>query len=630
MAARGEPRRRGARADRAAELLDGRRPPRNEAEEQLARTVAALRAVPAPAMSPAARAQTRALLLGPQAATPPALGLGVPPARTGSSPAPRRVTRPDGSGARQALRSARPALIGALAASVTAVGVAVSAAHALPGELLYGVKRQVEQIQVSLAANRVDRAKVQLAVARTRMDELAAVVGPTATASGARSEHGGAGGAGGAEGQPVVTGSAVGAGEADGRTGAGELPSGGLESGGIPPDGSPPEPPAASGQPTPEAEDQPVAPSAAGASTPPGSSDTSDTSDTSRAASPRRDADGRPQEIGGREISTATTLLRDWCEDAAAGSEVLIDEVRSGNADAWRILNDFAADQSTRLNALLGAFPDSSAPEVAEARRIIREVGSVLTYTTPGDGSAAPRDGEAPRGGDRAPASSSIDPERSQPSPSTDAEGTGGQPGPGRPSTERGQEPGGALPMLPRASSTPPGPAGTPPGALDVNRDLDVDQAPGEEQRAGEEQASASSPATPSRRVGVPASPTATSDGLPVMPDVLDSLRIFEAPAEPDPSAAAAPTGPDGGAAGGEPSDEAALAPPTSSTLATPATPSATATGAPQSAEPAGAVAGIPAPPPDAPVPEAATAPAPDAPLVSSTGAAPEASTQVP
>ncbi|WP_026310781.1 DUF5667 domain-containing protein [Parafrankia elaeagni] len=627
MAARGEPRRRGARADRAAELLDSRRPPRSEAEAQLARTVAALRAVPAPAMAPAARAQARALLLDPQAAASPAPGLGAPPAHTGSAPAPRRVTRPGGPGARRALRSARPALIGALAASVTAVGVAVSAAHALPGELLYGVKRQVEQIQVNLAANRVDRAKVQLAVARTRMDELAAVVGPTVTASRTRTEHGGAGG------RPAATGSAVDAGEADGRGAAAEPPSGGPESRGIPPDGSP-EPSAASGRPAPEAEEQPTTPRAAGGSAPPGSSDPPD---TSRPASSRPDTDSRPQEIGGRQISTATTLLRDWCEDAAAGSEVLIDEVRSGNADAWRILNDFAADQSARLDALLGAFPDSSAPEVAEARRIIREVGSVLTYPTPGDGSAAPHGSEAPHDGGRAPVSSSSDPERPQPSPSTGAEGTGGQPGPGRPAAERGQEPGGALPMLPRVSSTPPGPAGTPPGALDMNRDLEVDQAPGEEQRSGGEQASSSSPATPSRGPGIPASPAATGDDLPAMPDVLDSLRIFEAPAEPGPAATAVAPGPDGGAAGGKPPDGAALAPPASSTPATPPTPSApsarataTATGAPRSAEPAGAAAGTPAAPPDAPVPGAATAPAPDAPPVSSTGAAPAASAQIP
>jgi hypothetical protein len=46
----------------------------------------------------------------------------------------------------------------------------------MPGDPLYGVKRQVEQIQVTLAGSEADQAEARLGLARTRMDELQALV----------------------------------------------------------------------------------------------------------------------------------------------------------------------------------------------------------------------------------------------------------------------------------------------------------------------------------------------------------------------------------------------------------------------------------------------------------------------
>ncbi|EFC78824.1 hypothetical protein, partial [Frankia sp. EUN1f] len=93
--------------------------------------------------------------------------------------------------------------------------------------------------------------------------------------------------------------------------------------------------------------------------------------------------------VRARDLTTAAALLHDWCIDAAAGSEVLIEEVRSGNTDAWKTLNEFNTDQSTRLDALLGVLGSSAGPDATEARRIIRDVGSVLTFTSAHSGGAS-------------------------------------------------------------------------------------------------------------------------------------------------------------------------------------------------------------------------------------------------
>lgn len=51
-------------------------------------------------------------------------------------------------------------------------GVAVAAQQALPGELLYGVKRATESVRLAVAGELTDRARVHLALARERLDEV--------------------------------------------------------------------------------------------------------------------------------------------------------------------------------------------------------------------------------------------------------------------------------------------------------------------------------------------------------------------------------------------------------------------------------------------------------------------------
>ncbi len=79
--------------------------------------------------------------------------------------------RAPGRGSR-AWVGARPALIGALATSVLVTGIAVNAHRAVPGEPFYGLKLRVEQIQLDLTSNRVEKAKVHLDIARTRLGEI--------------------------------------------------------------------------------------------------------------------------------------------------------------------------------------------------------------------------------------------------------------------------------------------------------------------------------------------------------------------------------------------------------------------------------------------------------------------------
>ncbi|WP_261558285.1 DUF5667 domain-containing protein [Frankia tisae] len=167
------------RAKQAATLLDGQRPPTDPAELRLVNAAAALRGLPTPRMSPVRRDALRAHLLAvltqtalAQTALAQAGSAQAGPAiARGSGATGRRVRRVSPRRAR-VLRTARPLLAVSLACAVALVGLAVSAQDALPGETLYSVKRQVENIQVSLARDPVAKAKTRLDVAGTRMDEL--------------------------------------------------------------------------------------------------------------------------------------------------------------------------------------------------------------------------------------------------------------------------------------------------------------------------------------------------------------------------------------------------------------------------------------------------------------------------
>jgi hypothetical protein len=61
---------------------------------------------------------------------------------------------------------------GVAAVSVSATGVAVGAARALPGDLLYGVKKQVEAVQLDLASGARAKAITEFGFAQARINEL--------------------------------------------------------------------------------------------------------------------------------------------------------------------------------------------------------------------------------------------------------------------------------------------------------------------------------------------------------------------------------------------------------------------------------------------------------------------------
>jgi hypothetical protein len=61
---------------------------------------------------------------------------------------------------------------GLAAVSVSATGVAVGAVRALPGDLLYGVKKQVEAVQLDLASGAHEKAITEFGFAQARINEL--------------------------------------------------------------------------------------------------------------------------------------------------------------------------------------------------------------------------------------------------------------------------------------------------------------------------------------------------------------------------------------------------------------------------------------------------------------------------
>lgn len=70
--------------------------------------------------------------------------------------------------------SARAAVASALASTmIGTTGVAVAAQAALPGDLLYGVKRGTEAVRLAFAATDVEAGRLHLAFARERLDEIA-------------------------------------------------------------------------------------------------------------------------------------------------------------------------------------------------------------------------------------------------------------------------------------------------------------------------------------------------------------------------------------------------------------------------------------------------------------------------
>jgi hypothetical protein len=158
------------RAERFDQLIDGRRPVMDMRERTRLDIVTALRARTRMSPREEFRASLRARLL---TATPDTTlpDVTLPDIDILAADSPATGDRAPARGARAAVR-ARPVLIGALATSVAVTGIAVTTHRALPGEPFYGLKLHVEQIQLDLASSRVERAKLHLDIARTRLDEI--------------------------------------------------------------------------------------------------------------------------------------------------------------------------------------------------------------------------------------------------------------------------------------------------------------------------------------------------------------------------------------------------------------------------------------------------------------------------
>jgi hypothetical protein len=83
---------------------------------------------------------------------------------------------------------------GVTAAAVSATGVGVGAHRALPGDPFYGIKKQVEAVQLDLASGARDKATTQLGFAHARINELKQLikrdhVTPTSKLSSATEAH---------------------------------------------------------------------------------------------------------------------------------------------------------------------------------------------------------------------------------------------------------------------------------------------------------------------------------------------------------------------------------------------------------------------------------------------------------
>lgn len=154
------------RADQFAALLDSSA---RSADPELAPYMAlagALRAVPAPAgPSPEFRDALRQRLV----AVATVQGVGQPHAGA--------VTRLRQAGITWNFQRRVAIVAGAAAAATAIAGVGIGASRSLPGDAFYGIKRATENVQLALATGQEAKGKRHLEFARTRLDEVEALVG---------------------------------------------------------------------------------------------------------------------------------------------------------------------------------------------------------------------------------------------------------------------------------------------------------------------------------------------------------------------------------------------------------------------------------------------------------------------
>ena len=198
----------GRKADAFAALLDGTsKTPQDPALAHLAKLTQRLSSVPQP--SPAFKSALRQQLV--HAAAHPAAAASTASGALHTVPRPR-VSPGHGTGAGGAagsgasgtssaimgLGKSAPIWIkifsGIAAATVAGTGVGVGAHRALPGDPFYGIKKQVEAVQLDLASGARDKATTQLGFAHARINELKELIKrdhitPTSTLSSAAAGH---------------------------------------------------------------------------------------------------------------------------------------------------------------------------------------------------------------------------------------------------------------------------------------------------------------------------------------------------------------------------------------------------------------------------------------------------------
>jgi hypothetical protein len=120
--------------------------------------------------APAFRDALRTRLMAEAATLAPHVAASAPAApATPSVPAPRSVPK-------LLQHPAMQVATGGLAAAIAVTGVGVGASRSLPGDALYGLKRAVEGLQVGASGGAVGEAGALVEHARTRLDEVRALV----------------------------------------------------------------------------------------------------------------------------------------------------------------------------------------------------------------------------------------------------------------------------------------------------------------------------------------------------------------------------------------------------------------------------------------------------------------------
>ena len=115
----------------------------------------------------------------------------------GTSPEPAAPCAPRAWAKRVSASRRTAVLAGAMASIVVLGGVGAAASQSLPGDPFYGVKRSTEAVQLRLAGSEADRGARHLAVAGTRLREVAALTNGRDALRSAGSPGAGVGGSGG-------------------------------------------------------------------------------------------------------------------------------------------------------------------------------------------------------------------------------------------------------------------------------------------------------------------------------------------------------------------------------------------------------------------------------------------------